>query len=39
MQKATIKVVIYLLRGGVQAWYFEKHDLALGVKGEGQDTF
>ena len=22
---------------GVQAYYFEKHDFALGVKGEGQD--
>ena len=35
----SVNLLIFLfIKGGVQAWYFEKHDLALGVKGEGQDT-
>ena len=28
----------FVKEGGVQAYHFEKHDFALGVKGEGQDT-
>ena len=32
----ALQVILALM--GVQAWFFEKHDLAVGIKGEGQDT-
>ena len=37
--KALLSKLCYQgFKGGVQAWYFEKHDFSLGLKEEGQDT-